>query len=408
MSTWHHNRYAPLSDWYHGQSQKDVRQDRKMASLEKKLDALLKTSSSAKSDRKRAHPGPCLEASTPDTVWVCSSCNCPHNNIRKVVCRWCGQKRTEGVHASQKDPKNSAAASTSVSASASWPSILVPSLTPGPIDKPWMKRVLAASSTSADSGSADSGLSRSAGTAGLEAATGKRAQLENMLAIAKSSGLAEELIKHIQADLDALPVPQNNSQLQEAGRLYQEKAKQEKHFASQMASLDVQFENIRKQREHLDTLEKQLVVTRQELEAQHAGNMERIDAAINVRVSPHTPITSSGAETLRLDPVSQATTAQVLSATLGTAVNDTSFLSNVPPEHHAAIKNFCAQVTSHFAIGQSSAAPTLGTSTSHFASSLPSSGATTISAPMPSTSSLGADIEMSDDGGDRPFVGISG
>ena len=198
-----------------------------------------------------------------------------------------------------------------------------------------------------------------------------------------------------------------SSQLQEAGRLYQEKAKQEKHFSSQLALLDAQAENIRKQREHLDTLDKQLAATRQELEEQHVANMERIDAAISVRVPAHTPIASSGAEPMRLDPVSQATTAQVLSATLGTAVNDASFLSNVPLEHHAAIKTFCAQVTSHYAIGQSSAAPTPGADASSpvSAASLPSGATGTSSVASSAVLSSGA-MDVDPDGlNPHNFVG---
>ena len=241
----------------------------------------------------------------------------------------------------------------------------------------------------------------------MDASADKHAQLENILSSAKSSGLGEELIRHIQADLDSLPAPQTSSQLQEAGRLYQEMAKQEKHFSSQLALLDAQADNIRKQREHLDTLDKQLAATRQELEEQHVANMERIDAAISVRVPAHTPIASSGVEPMRLDPVSQATTAQVLSATLGTAVNDASFLSNVPLEHHAAIKTFCAQVTSHYAIGQSSAAPTPGADASSpvSAASLPSGATGTSSVASSAVLSSGA-MDVDPDGlNPHNFVG---
>ena len=333
-----------------------------MAGLEKKLNTLLKSSATATSGVKPKNASPCTEQPTAETMWIRSRCTCPHSNARKVVCRWCGQKRQADSTSAQSTPLAPNSVPGSENSSSLLPvSVVVPKLTPGPIEKPWMKRILAATSAPADPNLANSGLSGSADTSCLEAAAGKRAQLESMLAAAKSSGLAEELIKHIQADLDALPLPQSNSQLQEAGRLYQEKAKQEKHFSSQMASLDVQFENIRKQREQLDILEKQLSATRQELEAQHVGNMERIDAAINERVSAHTPMAGSGAATLRPDSVSQATTAQVLSATLGSAVSELSFFANVPPEHQAVIKAFCAQVTSHYAIDQSTAAaPCLG------------------------------------------------
>ena len=224
-----------------------------------------------------------------------------------------------------------------------------------------MKRILAATTSSAgtnSNGSADLG---SAHAPASEANANKRMHLETMLESARASGLAQDLITHIQAELDALPALQGNSQLQEAGRLYQEKAKQEKHFASQGASLDLQVDNIRKQREQLDALEKQLATTRQELEAQHAINMERIDAAINVRVSAHGP---APGEAPASSLASSATTAQVLSATLGTAVNDMSFFTNVPPDHQAAIRSFCLQVTSHFASDQTPAASSPGPASS--------------------------------------------
>ena len=108
----------------------------------------------------------------------------------------------------------------------------------------------------------------------------KRQQLVKMLAEAKESGCGDDLISLIQKEIDTLPTPQVGGQLQEAGRLYQEKAKQEKHHAAQLAALDAQAENIAQQRLKLDELEKQLTDQKKQAEAQHVSNMERIDAAI--------------------------------------------------------------------------------------------------------------------------------
>ena len=248
MSAWGQNRYAPLSgDWYNHRTKREVQQDRRMADLEKKLGALLKTSQTpaARAQNKpNRNMGTCSEKPSNDTMWICAHCTCPHSNANKLVCRWCGIKRAATPAMSIPPPASggSAHSAGSLSASASCPSVLLPVITPGPIDKPWMKRVLA-SAPSADSTGAPICLD-SPNTALLDASADKRAQLENMLSSAKSSGLGDELIKHIQADLDSLPAPQSSSQLQEAGRLYQEKAKQEKHFSSQLALLDTQVENI--------------------------------------------------------------------------------------------------------------------------------------------------------------------
>ena len=386
MASWHSTpvHRAPFSDWYSQPSKREMRQEKRMASIEKQLQALLKGASSvtplqkSSSQKHIANAGACPEQPASDTVWICSFCDCPHNNPKKVVCRWCGRRRTTTSGSSTVGLSAPATDIPSVSVSASVPPVVLPAITPGPVDKPWMKRILSSAPSVAEP-SAPTDLT-STPTAPVDASLEKRRQLEKVLADAKTSGCGEDLLKLIQKELDALPTPQVGGQLQEAGRLYQEKGKQEKHYSSQIAALDKQFENLDKQRQQLDELGKQLREQRTQLEAQHTLNMERIDAAINARVStsPGAPLGTSSSLSLASSLVSQAhsfpftsraTTAQVLSETLGTAVNDSSFFSNVPPEHQMAIKSFCAQVTAHFAADN----PSMPASVSDRLASLPES-----------------------------------
>ena len=362
MASWSSSsRHAPFSVWDSRPSKREIQQDRRMAELEKKLQSLLKDatsqSRSPSSKKERTNSGACPEVSTPDTVWVCSFCNCPHHNPKKVVCRWCGKKRVLASDTNNAGSRSSAAPAASIPVSTAFPPVILPATSPGPIDKPWMKKILSGGLLTQSSTAAEATASS---PSPVDPSCDKRQQLEKLLADARASGCGEDLLKLLQKELEALPAPQVGGQLQETGRLYQVKAKQEKHHSSQIAALDEQFENLNKQRQQLDELEKQLCEQRKQLEAQHALNMERIDAAINTRVSANpgavlgslssfSPGAVHASQAHAAPLVSQATTAQVLSATLGTAVNDPSLFCSHPPEHQAAIKQFCAQVTSHFA-----------------------------------------------------------
>ena len=246
-----------------------------MAGLEKKMDALLRSSSSASSPtalKKHGNSGPCPEKPSSDTMWICTQCNCPHNNVRKLVCRWCNHKRSSPV---QSNVSNASAplAAEQVRSTADAAPVVLPKLTPGPIEKPWMKKILGASSMASSPQHADSAFaspvarSDTQPVAGVtDASANKRAHLQQLLESAKAGCLSEDLIKNIQRELEALPTPQVGGQLQEAGRLYQEKAKQERHHASQLLALDAQFENIAKQRLKLDELEQQLQQQRKQAE----------------------------------------------------------------------------------------------------------------------------------------------
>ena len=41
MTSWGSNRYAPLSEWYSRPSKRELQQDKRLAGLERKLDAIL-------------------------------------------------------------------------------------------------------------------------------------------------------------------------------------------------------------------------------------------------------------------------------------------------------------------------------------------------------------------------------
>ena len=160
--------------------------------------------------KPRTKVGICPELPTSSTVWVCSLCKCPHNNPNKIVCRWCGNKKAIHTDTNTVGAPTSTASPGSVTASPSLPRVVIPPLTPGPIDKPWMKKILGISDGNSASTLASSPCSNAAsygigsgGAAmedGPEGASAKRESLLKMLSDAKESSCGDELVRHIQKE----------------------------------------------------------------------------------------------------------------------------------------------------------------------------------------------------------------
>ena len=231
----------------------------------------------------------------------------------------------------------------------------------------------------------------------------KRTKLIHSIEVARDAGASHAVISALQADLDSLPEPKVGQDEMDQGRLLQLRAKQQAHYQSELDALNQELSAVQLQIEVLTSKASQLQETAKTMASQHQSNLATIDQAI-AKVDPllvaHPSRDGSGQEGIALSAPSFA---QVLSETLGTAVNDSSFFTNVSPEHQAAIKQFCSKVTSHFATNSSSVS-----SASRFASGLPSPVCTTSSTSMPVVSDMeGIEDSMPADN-HRSFVGISG
>ena len=191
------------------------------------------------------------------------------------------------------------------------------------------------------------------------------------------------VISALQADLDSLLEPKVGQDEMDQGRLLQLRAKQEAHHQSEIDAVNQELSAVQSQIEVLNSKAAQLNEVAEQTAIKHQGDMATIDQAI-AKVVP-----VQGAKANAAPIVSQATTAQVLSATLGTAVNDPTFLSSLSPEHQAAIKSFCAQVTAHFA-------------TDH---PIPSSSASDVSMTEASMSGGAAEVSLGNDLNPHNFVG---
>ena len=139
------------------------------------------------------------------------------------------------------------------------------------------------------------------------------------------------------------------------------------------------------------------------LENEHKANMAKIDQAI-AKIRTQAGAMPTGESDLpMLD--SAPSKAQVLSEALGNAVNDNAFFTNVSPDHQAAIKSFCALVTTAYAARDQVSSVS---SASHCASGVPSPVCATGSIPMPVVSDMeGIEVSMPEDN-HRSFAGISG
>ena len=337
----------------------------------------------------------CTEKPTHKTCWICNECACPHDNNRKLVCRFCGHKRV--VAPTAEVPSSApAAAGCNSPAPDSTPvpatSAMSPSASPsaGPISKGWAvallrKRGVEATPTTATS----QPLAPPSET--------KREKLLHSIEVAKEAGASDAVITALQSDLNSMPEPKVGQDEMDQGKLLQLRAKQQAHHQAELDALNSELSAIQLQIDVLSAKASQLQENAKQLAIAHQSNMTTIDQAIAKIDSP--AISHSLSLTTPSAPV-QPTTAQVVSQSLQEALRHQDFCG-ADPQTAEILRLFLKKVVELEAVKAVSPA-------THFASDLPSSVASTISAPMLSTSSLEADIEMSEDANNRSFVGISG
>ena len=418
MSAWGSNRYAPLSEWYSGPTKRDRQQDQRMAGLERKLDALLKgrsqppavqhnkeTNKNSQTQNGKTLPvtSLCTEKPTEKTVWICNECACPHDNAKKIVCRFCRHKRViPSVVGEAGAPPSSDRASNSASADPRQPAANAG----GPITKNWAiallrKRgagALSPADVPTDHAVAHSSLSPATSPAStLSALESKRLKLAHSIEVTRDAGASDSVIAALQAELDALVEPKVGEEEMDQGKLLQLRAKQQAHHQHALATLTQELSAVKQQIDVLSAKASQIQDATARLEKEHESNLHTIDQAI----------ANSNARPSCNSAPPQPTTAQVVSQSLQEALQHQDFCG-ADPQTAEILRLFSKKVVEIEAVKAVSPVGGVGTGMSHFASCLPSSGVAASSAPMPSTSSLGADMEMSEDGNDRTFVGISG
>ena len=136
------------------------------------------------------------------------------------------------------------------------------------------------------------------------------------------------------------------------GRLLQLRAKQQAHHQAQLDTLNQELSAVQAQIEVLRSTAAKLQESANQLMVEHQSNLSTIDQAI----ANLDPQRNSQVSRVDMELVGNAcvmpNTAQMLSETLGKAVNDPSFFCNVPAEHQATVKSFCANVTTAIAAAQ--------------------------------------------------------
>ena len=373
------NRYAPLSEWYSRPSKREHQQDKRLAGLERKLDALLSGNAALSATRPHKKPAAtdfhtaqagktvrmCSEKPTVKTVWVCNECACPHDNARKLVCWWCKHKRPdpqlmESSPAAQPCAADARAVGSSGSASCS--SAVGPT---GPMSKGWAVALLrkhGALSSPAPAG--DTPVTSPGGTASatpaspvLPASTAssvdsKRAKLFQIIQSAKDANASSAVIAALQADLDSIPESKVGQLEMDQGRLLQLRAKQQSHHQAQLDALNQELSAVHAQIEILNASAAKLQDSADQLMAEHVSNLAMIDQAIGNLEPQRNAQASHGGMDLDGGACLMPSTAQVLSDTLGKAINDPSLMCNIPLEHQATVKSFCATVTAAFAATQ--------------------------------------------------------
>ena len=400
-----------------------------MAGLEKKLEALLKNArtslqpSAEPSVAKRGKYGKaegqrsskmCSEKPTQKTIWICSECACPHDNPRKLVCRWCGHKRQPPSSCESTGSPAPAVVGASpalvpvLPTAASSATSSVPS---GRIAKSWAVALLRKQGVEVSTNPVlqdTASCTRESTASDLSPVSPlpseeKRLKLVHSIEVARDAGASAAVISALQADLDAIPTPKVGQEEMDLGSLLQLRAKQQAHHHAELNARTQEISAIQLQIRVLTTNVERLQDAAKTLEIEHKANMAKIDQAI-AKIRTQAGAMPSGESDLPL-PDSTPSKAQVLSEALGNAVNDTAFFTNVSPDHQAAIKSFCALVTTAYAARDQGSSVS---SASHFASGVPSPVCATGSTPMPVVSGMeGIEDSMPEDNR-RSFVGISG
>ena len=232
-----------------------------------------------------------------------------------------------------------------------------PSATTGPISKPWAVSLLRKQGVQVTSDEAlrehpsspgENDVASNATSSGVLALETKRAKLTHSIEIARDAGASAAVISSLQADLDAIPPPKIGEDEMDLGSLLQLRAKQQAHHQAKLETSQQEVSAIQQQIQVLTASVTRLQEATKVLEGEHQANMAKIDQAIakiRLQAVGSSPIGQLDASMLDSTP----SKAQVLSEALGNAVNDNTFFTNVSAEHQAAIKTFCALVTSAYA-----------------------------------------------------------